>query len=236
MMRLLILAITLAFASACGSSTAPRLPGTVEIEYTFDSADSWAPGFTDYPVGAAGQHELEAAVRFMPVPLDTLSSGLMLAGLNHSDDLFMYATRVITDLAPSASYEIGFSVRFASNAPTGCVGAGGAPGESVVVKAGASAVRPEPIEQGGDYRLNVDKGEQASEGAAAMVLGDVATNTTSCFDPPYAMKTLDSGTRTMTATADAAGRLWIMIGVESGFEGRTRIYFDRLVVSLDRVE
>jgi len=40
------------------------------------------------------------------------------------------------------SYEITFKIVFASGAPTGCGGIGGAPGESVYLKAGASPAEP----------------------------------------------------------------------------------------------
>lgn len=40
-------------------------------------------------------------------------------------------------LVAEAAYEVSYVVRFASNAPSGCAGVGGAPGESVWKKVGA---------------------------------------------------------------------------------------------------
>jgi hypothetical protein len=59
--------------------------------------------------------------------------------------------------------------------------------------------------------------------------GDIA-NTKLCPDETYQLKTL-----TLTGfsvTSDASGRLWIVLGTDSGFEGTTALYYDRITVTL----
>jgi hypothetical protein len=47
-----------------------------------------------------------------------------------------------------------------------------------------------------------------------------------CESGIYALKTLRSPQdRIPTLTADASGRLWLVIGTDSGFEDRTEIYY-----------
>jgi hypothetical protein len=222
--------------AACSSPSEPWLPDLVELPYDFMSgAQSWTAAFTDYPVGAESQMQLTSGLQLLPAPLDTTRTAYMLSGVNHSDDVFMYLRRSISSLRPNATYEVGYRVEFATNAPRGCAGIGGAPGESVVVKVGASTAEPVPVVVAGEYRLSVDKGEQHGEGTAAIVIGDVASNSTSCNGAPYAVKVLDSAPRTVTAQTDANGRLWLFVGVESGFEGETRIYITRIIVTFERV-
>ena len=81
------------------------------------------------------------------------------------------------------SYLARFNVEIATNVPSGCIGVGGAPGESVWVKAGATTVEPVAIDQGGQLRMNIDKGNQSNGGANAVVLGNVA-NSRSCDQLP----------------------------------------------------
>jgi hypothetical protein len=48
----------------------------------------------------------------------------------------------------------------------------------------------------------------------------------SCNQSFYALKTLKSPVdRIPSVTADASGRLWFVIGTDSGFESRTEIYY-----------
>ena len=127
---------------------------------------------------------------------------------------------------------------FASDAPSGCAGVGGAPGESVWLKVGASAEKPVPVEVDGETRLSVDKGNQAQGGEAAGVAGVIA-NGIPCEEalaqdpPPYAFVTL-SHTMAEPVTTTAAGTLWLLVGTDSGFESRTSLYYDRIDVTLRR--
>jgi hypothetical protein len=90
----------------------------------------------------------------------------------------MYLKTRVSGLEPSAPYQVSFIVEFATDVPTGCGGAGGSPGESVYVKAGASSVEPSSsVDQLGWLRMNIDKGNQANGGASAVVIGNVANST-----------------------------------------------------------
>ena len=48
------------------------------------------------------------------------------------------------------------------------------------------------------------------------------------------LKTVDSAGKPIRATADAAGRLWLLVGTDSGFEGTTRLYYKTIRVTLER--
>jgi hypothetical protein len=201
--------------------------------YTWDftsSAEGWTGGFADYPSGQESFYELEFAQAALPTEVGP-GGGLRTAGNNHSDDLFMFVARDITGLAPSSSYTLDIQARIATNAPSDCSGIGGAPGTSVFFKIGATNVAPvsAPIADASQFmQMNIDKGNQGSGGADMDVAGDIGNNKL-CPDETYELKTLS---RTLTVTSDATGRVWIVLGTDSGFEGKTVLFYDRVTVSL----
>lgn len=221
--------------AACGGGT-DAVDETVDpTARVFDfrqGQQEWTSGFADYPPGEEAFYELDAGYRALPAEVGP-GSALFISGNNHSDDLFMFWKRRLDGLDPGRTYRVRFDqVQFASEAPGGCPGAGGAPAEAVAVKAGASTVEPLAVVQGDRYRLNVDKGNQSTGGSAALVLGNIA-NGRACGEPlRFALRDLDSGAQTISAAADANGALWIFVGTDSGFEATTRLYYTRVAVSL----
>ena len=183
----------------------------------------WVPGFVDYPVGKEAEWAIRSSLAPLPAPLDPARKGILLTGENHSDDLFMYVTHEGPMLAPNASYVVRYRVTVATNAPKGCAGIGGAPGESVVLKVGAMPVEPARVVDAAQYyRANFDHGSQLVGGRDALPVGNIATSNTNCAVPRYELKVFDSAPLTV-ATSDS-GRLWLVVGVDSGFEGTTAVY------------
>jgi hypothetical protein len=165
--------------------------------------------------------------RRLPPPLDN-RFGLLVGGTNRSDDLFMFIWREVSGLVPGQRYRVETEVLIATNAPPNCVGPG-QPGESVAIKAGASPVRPaKALNAFNDVRVNFEKdaGPLSVGGNQVFTIGDFAGGGGTCNNRFYALKTLRSpANRIPTLTADATGRLWFVIGTDSGFEGRTDIYY-----------
>jgi len=235
-LRLAVMLIALAPMLACDDSTGPRgEKGVFDFQFT-TGTHGWTTGFADYPVGEEQAYELVAKHEKLPAPLDQSRRGIMLSGNNHSDDLFMFLKRQLTGLKPETEYDIAISVEFATNAAQGCFGVGGSEGESVVIKAGASAVEPDTVVRSeGEVnmvRFNLDKGNQLEPGADAIVLGNIANSSADCGNAPYELKTLDSGDQELTAKTDANGRLWLFVGSESGFEATTTLYYTRIRAEL----
>ena len=119
------------------------------------------------------------------------------------------------------------SAEIATDTPSGCIGIGGAPGESVWIKAGATTVEPLPVLVGTYLRMNVDIGSQSNSGEDAVVLGNVA-NSRSCEEPrQWERKSFEARSIPARVSASPEGRAWLLFGVDSGFEGRTEVYFTR---------
>jgi hypothetical protein len=222
---------------SCGGESSPHLtPGEVEYLTNFnDGQDNWQVGFADYPVGEETFYQQQTNWQVLPPALSHLN-GLMVSGDNHSDDLFMFIKQQITGLKPLTRYQIRFELTIATNAAAGCAGVGGAPGEGVYIKAGASAIEPISEDLGTAYYLmNVDKGNQSVAGDDAINLGDFAGSKTDCFDISYEQKQLTSEGRIFTTRSDSEGRLWLLYGSDSGFEATTTIYYLESRVILRRI-
>ena len=212
----------------------------IEIEYNFKSGSSgWTADFADYPPNIGTGYDLAAGIRLMPRKLTHVPKrGFYIQGHNRSADLFMFLKRRLTvadGIVAGQTYRIEYIIRLASNAPSGCAGIGGSPGESVFLKAGASSVEPLAVLQSNIYlRMNVDKGNQSTSGTAASVAGNIA-NGISCEQaaPSYPFALIErSHQHTTNVTANANGELWLLVGTDSGFEGLTRLYYQSIHVKL----
>ena len=209
--------------------------GGIEVfSHTFDFSKeqgNWEVDFSDFPAGTADTtgYGLYYAYTDRPANLGSSLKSIMISGTNHSDDLFMFMKRRITGLSPNTDYSIVFDVELASNAPRGTVGTGGAPGESVFLKAGAIGLEPKAVIDQNQYVLNIDKGNQATPGESSVILGDIAVPSNT---QEYALITrTNSGSQTaFTARTNSKGELWLIIGTDSGFEGLTTVYYTRVSV------
>lgn len=201
----------------------PTQPSIV-AEFSFaNDANGFQAGFSDYTPGQEAAVAFAASPERLPSPLANLS-GYAVSAANPSNDVFTYIWKQVTGLAPNTTYQVTFSVHFATNAVPGCAGG---PGENVTVKAGAVATAPANVTQNGRVTVNFDKGNQATGGANLAVLGSFAQAAPAgtCAAPLYAERTLSSGSVAPTVISDASGRAWIVIGLDSGFAGTTKVYY-----------
>jgi hypothetical protein len=223
---------TLLFTSMMACGQTPGAPSENGSLFMFDfatSPDGWVAGFCDYPVSYEQQMNFVAEHRLLPSPLDETRGGLFIAGSNFSDALFMFWKRRVSGLQPGRAYDVGFTVLFATNVPKGVGGIGGSPDSSVFVKVGASPIEPAAIlvqAQGRlAYRLNIDKGDQSQSGKDAVVIGTVGNLSRT---ETWELKELQGGLNRLTTTRSADGSAWLLVGTDSGFEGRTSLYYARV--------
>jgi hypothetical protein len=207
----------------------------VQVSYDFrDGALGWQAGFAEYILALEQNALLRAEVRELPPELGVSGTGFYLQSMNRSDDTFMFLKRRLgtaDGIVPWQRYRLNFTIHLASNAPSGCAGIGGSPGGSVFLKAGATSIEPLSI----SARMNVDKGNQAIGGPAASVAGNIA-NGLPCDggQVPYA-SIKRTHQHSVEVRTNGAGDLWLLVGTDSGFEGFTGIYFQRIDVNLEAV-
>lgn len=200
-----------------------------------DGSQGWEAGFADYPEsGDPGLFEFDSSWGPLPSGLD--GNALFIEGHNRSDDLFMYWKAPIDGLESDTTYSVQVVVELASNVPSGLMGIGGSPGESIWIKVGASTIEPmAEIDDQGWLRMNVDIGSQSEGGDDAVVVGTIANPN---LDPEtadgseYALMTLDGSGLGLTGRTDDSGTLWVLVGSDSGFEGLTALYYANIDVHL----
>jgi hypothetical protein len=205
-------------------SPSPTPSFVVTADFTTDA--TWTAGFSDFTPGMEPQVDFESGLRPVP-PNVTGTSGFLLAGNNPADDVALYAWRKVENLKPSTRYKIDAQVEFATNAPEGCIGVGGSPGESVTFKAGASDLEPALVMHPTENLLvlNLDKSNQTDSGEDAKAIGHIGSpQAGTCNAPVYARKTLSSHGDGPTVRSDASGALWLILLTDSGYESRTEIY------------
>jgi hypothetical protein len=211
--------------------------GDLIFDYSFGTdSEGWIMGYSDYPANLSPDDSLnlyEMSFGHSPLPENIIppQSGIRIRGHNRSDDLFMFIKKKITGLPAGTDYSITFRIELASNVPTNAVGIGGPPGEAVTIKAGAVSFEPQNIiDDGGWYRLNIDKGNQSAGGDDVTILGNVgvADNTTE-----YTLITRRSQS-SLQAKTNNNGDIWVIIGTDSGFEGLTELYYSSVSITFKR--
>jgi hypothetical protein len=207
----------------------------MDMLFTFDSdTEGWSGGFTDLAPGQVDDVGFVFEHRALPAETGLQGGALFVSGRNVSDDLFMFLAYPVTGLLPETSYSLTFELELASNAPSGCVGIGGAPGESVYLKAGGAVQQPGRVTaSSGNLRLNMDKGEQSTSGANALMVGDIANGAMDCDAPVYRQISRDNRANPLRITSDSQGALWLLVGTDSGFESTTALYYDSIRVTLE---
>jgi len=204
------------------------------FDFTFEeNEEGWITGFADLPADY-NQESFELDAGWGELPSGLEGNAIYMQGHNRSDDLFMYLTKEIEGLKPDTRYQLVFTIELASNTPAGMVGIGGSPGESVFVKAGAVNYEPEAIEEAdGHLRMDIDKGNQSSEGKDMINLGTISNpniNLETFTGEEYALMTLDNLDKTFSVTTNSDGSVWVIVGTDSGFEGLTKVYYDQIAI------
>lgn len=210
---------------------------SVSKKYVFDfneNVQGWNGLFSDYPVGQESNYALSFEHAPLPSPLDNSQRSLKVSGINHSDDLLSIIYKKLDGLLPNTTYQVKFQIEFASNACISCAGVGGSPNLAL----GAGGLDFAPANTIADglvpyYRPNFTVKIQSGESNDTMrVLGKIGTG--EGLNLPYKLKTLDNLDNPISISTNANGELWLITGVDSGFEGETTLYYRKMTVFLER--
>ena len=217
----------------------PALGKSREIVLTGDfnhGSKGWLAGFTDYNLLTTDLRML-AELRALPDEIDQNRSGFFIQSMNRSDDVFMFLKKHVSaedGVEPNQLYRVFFDIGMSSNAPSGCGGVGGSPGESVYLKAGGSTDEPlASLAEAGEVRLTIDKGQQSVGGRDVGVAGTIA-NGTSCDgqSSPY-VSIRKQYAHPFPVRTDDRGAFWLVAGTDSAYEGLTGLYFESITVRIN---
>ncbi|WP_394827875.1 hypothetical protein [Pendulispora albinea] len=120
-----------------------------------------------------------------------------------------------------------------------CFGAGGDPGGSVFLKAGATALDPAalrtivPVGDVPYYRFAPDKGNQGQGGADASIISNLASGRECRDNTPVLIRRQHTHPNPLRARDD--GKLTVLVGTDSGFEALTVLVYDEIKVHLEPV-
>jgi hypothetical protein len=235
----LSVALCATLLAACGGSggsgsPAPPTPQPPIVERSFDFSlgnGGWLSGQADYTMDTAPT-DVVNDLRSLPAPFAGL--GFYSAGTNRSDDLLIYVKTRLSGLVASTTYRVSATVEFLTDVPSGCLGVGGAPGESVWIITAVSTGEPLTIFTGGNYRLNLERGNQSVSGRDGIVLGTLANSVPNCGERRWESKTVSTPSPSpLSVRADERGEAWFLIGFDSGFESFSRLYYRRVTVRLE---
>ena len=214
----------------CGGAMTPSSGNQMTFKFS-EGSQGWTAGIADYNPNMEDIMMFVADYRPLPAPLT--SSALFMSSANRSDDAFMFYKRQVLGLTPSTNYTATFTVTIATNEPHGCAGVGGAPGESVYFKAGATAI--EPVRSIAAMKPMYEQAI-AQSGANAVVLGDVADDLP--CEPAnlgvWRLKTLGSASNMVPVRSNPDGSVWLIVGTDSGFEGVTSLYITEVDVTFQK--
>ena len=222
---------------------AQQTPAPVSISFDFrDGSLGWEAGFADYPPATNKNdlYELRADIRSLPPELGVSGNGFYIQGANRSDDLFMFIKRRLDSsngIVAGQTYQVNFTLVFASATQSGCIGAGGSP--DVALKAGATPAEPIAIlDQSPLFawlRMNVGKGGQPFGDLAASSTGSTANGIPCGSQPAKYISIQRNHQHTSLVNANSRGEIWLLLGTDSGFEGTTNLYYQRIDVTLTPV-
>jgi hypothetical protein len=75
--------------------------------------------------------------------------------------------------------------------------------------------------------MNIDKGNQSVPGVDMGTIGHIGVSDTTT---QFTLINRNNTTNLFTIRTDANGEVWVCIGTDSGFEGRTTLYYDQITL------
>lgn len=227
-----VLLVACGGSGGAGSPSPPTAqPPIVDRSFDFSLGNGgWLSGQADYTMDTAPP-DVVNDIRGLPAPFTGL--GFYSAGTNRSDDLLIYVKTKISGLVAGTTYRASVTVEFLTDVSSGCVGVGGSPGESVWIITAVSTAEPLTIFNNGNYRLNIDRGNQSVSGRDGIVLGTLANSVPNCGERRWESKTVSTPSPSpLSVRADERGEAWFLVGLDSGFESFSRVYYRRFTVRL----
>ncbi|MEO6285049.1 MAG: hypothetical protein ABIN80_16045 [Dyadobacter sp.] len=222
---------SLSLAAMLAGCNDDGLDAITTVDSNFETGtDNWVAEFAEYDTTTVDSTlTMKFAQTRLPTGLDTSQHAFRIQSTNRSDDMFMYLKKKVTGFVPNATYLVQFDINLATNYPANSIGVGGSPGSSVYFKVGASGAEPARKLQKTFYQFTLDKGQQSQGGVDAIVLGDVANGRE---DSKYALIKKTNSDKPFTIKANANGEIWLFVGTDSGYEGLTVLYYDRIKVTI----
>ena len=229
-------------------STDPLLPPAQKqsllLDYSFsESAQGFSIDTADHSVEHPLNFRIKSEMANLPAPYE-FRKGILFEWSNYSDDMKGYIKKKITGLSKNSQFQVDFKVEVLSSIPEGCLGIGGAPGESVVVA--AALLTEEPIKtveskSGGQFfyehfyiyidGIREDLNDFAQMGHIGL---PIPCNDYTLNNPVWEIKSLTNNDN-FFVTTNSTGEAWVYVSIDSGFEGVSTFYLAELELSIQEL-
>lgn len=95
------------------------------------------------------------------------------------------------------------------------------------MKAGASSKEPTKYLEGDFYKFSLDKGNQLEGGKELVTIGDASNGLS---EPGFKVVNRNNTSKLVTVKPNEKGEIWLCVGTDSGFEGLSVLYYDKITV------
>ncbi len=225
--KILFLFLILIIAG-CADDGDPSELSILTIDHDFNEGQhGWVAGFAEFPANHEDSSAFELKFEYTQVESKLSKRSVMLSGKNLNQDLFMYIKRKVENLKPDTDYTITFNVELTSDLLSVQTDKGG----SVFLKAGAIHAEPKSVIEGGNYIMNIDKGNQESSGEDMVTLGNLLEDGTGTAYALITRSNTMANSRYVGRT-NSKGELWLIIGTDSNVSGTTKVFYTRIKVLL----
>jgi hypothetical protein len=143
----------------------------------------------------------------------------------------MYVSKQLTGLSPNTNYAVETEVDLASQYPSGSVGIGGSPGNSVHLVSKFSTLGY-TLAPGENEQDNVKLVLNKQGSFLEQDLGDISIPSDQYV---YQLITRKKSSASQVVKSDPSGKLWAIVGTWSGFEGITTLYYTRIKITLKKM-
>ncbi|TPX69594.1 hypothetical protein SpCBS45565_g02313 [Spizellomyces sp. 'palustris'] len=228
--------ILLAAAPAVLAAPAPGAKVKVNSDLRINP-DGWTPVYADY-IGHMKSRFVNKPVTVADASAANTKTGYFVEGNNNSDDLFMGLMREVTGLAPNQHYKMDWNINMTSPFGDDCFGVGGSPGGSNYVKIGGATAKPVVVQTrtaSGDFwtfAAPFDHGHQADDGKDMSTVSNISVPGQACEGTSFGPVPTIRDLRNKPVKTDAKGSLWAVVGIDSGFEGVTGVYWQQIGIEL----
>lgn len=219
--------VVLISLSACNSEERNNVDPVRTMISEFETGtEGWKADYALYNRADTSKIAFKMERDSLPAVIDSLKWSLRMEGNNIGDSIFLFLKKKIVGLNPDKTYNVSFDINLATNYPD----LPGGSGKTINLKAGASPTEPaKSLSDKFYYNLSIKKGLWDQDGAEMAILGDV-TNTAA--RSVYELVNRNSNSKNITVKPDPSGIIWVCVGEDTRYKGKTVFYYDNIKVTL----
>jgi hypothetical protein len=219
--------VVLMSLSACNSEERNNVdPVRTMISEFEKGSEGWLGDYALYNLADTTKIAFLMERDSLPAVIDSTRWSLRMEGNNVGDSIFLFLKKKIGGLNPDRTYNVSFDIDVATNYPDQPNGSG----KTIKLKAGASAKEPVKVISDKFYNnVSIKKGLWDRDGAEMSILGDFANTSARAV---YELVRRTSDDKNITVKPAPDGTIWICVGEDTRYKGKTVFYYDKIKVTL----